>query len=154
MGCRKCSCRIPQRKLTSTEFRAATRHFEMEKEPDFFLSAAGEHRALSTSRACWVKGRLKNQVRDDHMLIEIEPTIIGQPYGLGDKDIVNLILSVKLQGFSLFPVNEWPCPVYVSRILDEAITKTLVFAGDQVEMIAWAVIFRNLDEANAHAKKF
>ncbi len=126
----------------------------MGKEPDFYLSAAGEHRALATPRACWVKGRLRNPARDDHMLVEIKPPIIGQPYGLGDKDITDLILSAKLQGYSLFPVSGWPCPVYVSLILDQTITETCVFTGGQVQMIAWAVIFRTLDETNAHVRKF
>jgi hypothetical protein len=126
----------------------------METEPDFFLSAAGENEGLASPRACWEKARLKDQVRDDHMLIEIEPPVIGQNYGLGGKDITNLILSARHEGDSLFPVGEWPCHVYIARILDDAITKTLTFTRGQVEIIAWGMIFRTLDEANAHAKKF
>ena len=126
----------------------------MKQEPEFFLSAAGENEGLASPRACWEQGRLKDQVRDDHMLIEIEPSLIGQNYGLGGKDITNLILSVRHEGFSLFPVKEWPCHVYVARILDDAITKTLTFGRDQVEIIAWGMIFRTFDEADAHAREF
>jgi hypothetical protein len=126
----------------------------MEAKPDFFLSAAGENEELASPRACWEKGRLKDQVRDDHMLIEIAPPLIGQRYGLGSKDIANLILSARHEGFSLFPIKEWPCHVYIARILDDAITKTLTFTRSQVEIIAWGMIFRTLDEANTHAKKF
>jgi hypothetical protein len=88
------------------------------------------------------------------MLIEIAPPLIGQRYGLGSKDIANLILSARHEGFSLFPIKEWPCHVYIARILDDAITKTLTFTRSQVEIIAWGMIFRTLDEANTHAKKF
>ena len=126
----------------------------METKPDFFLSAAGENEGLATPRACWEKARLKDPVRDDHMLVEIEPPVIGQNYGLGGEDISNLILSTRHEGFSLFPVKEWPCHVYIARILDDAITQTLTFTRDQVEIIAWGIIFRTFDEANAHAKKF
>ena len=123
----------------------------MEKEPDFFLSAAGENKGLASPHACWEKVRLQDPVRDDHMLIEIEPTLIGQNYGLAGKDITNLILSARYEGSSLFPVKEWPCHVYVASILDDAILKTLTFTRGQVEIIAWGMTFRTLGEANAHA---
>ena len=124
----------------------------METKPDFFLSAAGENEGLATPRACWEKARLKDPVRDDHMLVEIEPPVIGQNYGLGGEDISNLILSARHEGFSLFPVKEWPCHVYIARILDDTITKTLTLTRGQVEIIAWGMIFRTFDEANAHQK--
>lgn len=126
----------------------------MEAKPDFFLSAAGENEGLASPRACWKKARLKDPVRDDHMLVEIEPPLIGQGYGLGGQDITNLILSARHEGFSLFPVKEWPCHVYIARILDDTIARTLAFTRNQVEVIAWGMIFRTLDEANAHAEKF
>ena len=44
--------------------------------------------------------------------------------------------------------------VYVARILDDAIPKTLVITLGQVELIAWGTIFRTLDEAAAHAQLF
>jgi hypothetical protein len=126
----------------------------MTTKPDFFLSAAGENEDIASPRACWQKNRLKDSMRDDHLLVEIEPPVIGQKYGLGSEDITTLILSARYDGFSLFPVREWPCHVYVARILDAAVVRTLVFTRTQVEIIAWGMIFRTLDEANAHAKKF
>ena len=122
--------------------------------PDFFLSTAGENQELSSPRACWAKDRLRDQVRDDYLLIEIEPPLIGQMYGLGGQDITRLILSTRFEGESLFPFKEWPCHVYVARILDDVITKTLVFTLGQVELIAWGTVFRTLDEAAAHAQQF
>ena len=126
----------------------------MQAKPDFFLSAAGESEGLATPRACWKKARLKDQVRDDHMLIEIEPPVIGQKYGLGGKDISHLILSARYEGASLFPVREWPCHVYVTRIVDDVVIEALVFTRSQVEIIACGMIFRTLEEASAHAKQF
>jgi hypothetical protein len=125
----------------------------MKNKPDFFLSGAGEMTGdLSNPRACWTKGRLRDEVRDDHMLVEIEPPLIGQTYGLGGHDITNLIISSRHQGYSLFPIGEWPCHVYIARILDESITKTLVFTREQVEVIAWGMIFPTIEEAKAQAK--
>lgn len=119
----------------------------MLKKPDFFLSAAGEHAELSNPRACWVKSRLKDDVRDDYMLIEIEPPLIGQRYGLGGRDITHLIIATRHQGFTLFPITEWPSYVYIFRVLDETIIGETSFTPNQVEMIAWGMIYRMLDEA-------
>jgi len=126
----------------------------MKTKPDFFLCAGGEVTGdLVSTRACWTKGRLRDRIRDDHMLIEIEPPIIGQAYGLGGRDITKLVLSARYQGDTLFPVKQWPCHVYVARILDESIAKTLTFTSQQVEMVAWGMIFQTVEEANAQAEE-
>ena len=106
---------------------------------------------LSTPRACWTLGRLRDEVRDDYMLIEVEPAVIGQNYGLDSQDITSLVISTRHRGFSLFPITAWPSHVYITRILDQSITKTLVFTGSQVELIGWGMIFRTENEANANA---
>jgi hypothetical protein len=113
----------------------------MEKRPDFFLTARGEIVGdLAISRACWTKERLKDEVRDDHMLIEIDPPIIGQAYGLGGSDIKYLVISCRYTNSTLFPVDEWPCHVYISRILDQNVLDTLKFSKEQIEIIAWGMI--------------
>jgi hypothetical protein len=125
----------------------------MDEPPGFFLSSAGEYQPLSEPRGCWTRARLRDQARDDHMLIEIDPPLIGQGFGLGGKDITQLVISGRHQGDTLFPITAWPLSVYVARVLDENIVKTLSFTREQVELVAWAMIFRTLDEATAHAKK-
>jgi hypothetical protein len=116
--------------------------------PDFFMSAAGEVTGdLAVTRACWKRARLRSGIRDDHMLFEIDPPVIGQPYGLGGRDITNLIISARYKNSTLFPVNEWPCHVYIARILDQGIIKTLVFTKEQVEVIAWGEIFPSIERA-------
>jgi len=123
-------------------------------KPDLFLSTASESRELAIPRACWAKGRLRDQLRDDYLLIEIEPPLIGQKYGLGDQDITRLIISTRLEGESLFPLRERQYHVYVARILDDAIIKTRAFTPGQVELIAWGTIFPTLDQAAVHAQQF
>jgi hypothetical protein len=142
------------RKLQFRRFRELTRHFDMGYEADLFLTTAGENEKLAVPRACWVKGRLKDHVRDDYMLIRIDPPLVGQGFGFGDRDIFDLIISTRFEGASLFPITEWPSHVYVSRILDEEIVTTLVLRKDQVELVAWGMLFKTLDEANAQAKTF
>ena len=93
---------------------------------------------------------MRGAVRDDHMLIEVEPSVIGQAYGLGGQDIRRLVLSARYQGETLYPVREWPCHVYVARILDESIANALAFTKEQVEVIAWGMIFQTIEEARSH----
>lgn len=88
------------------------------------------------------------------MLVRVEPPVIGQNYGLGSEDISHLILTAKYEGVSLFPIKEWPCHVYVSRILSDSVISALKFTASQIEVIAWGIIFRNFDEAREHAKQF
>lgn len=115
-------------------------------DPDFALCMEGRDE-LSYPRACWRRKRLSDRIRDDYLLVDIAPSVMGQRYGLGDKDITHLILATRHQGVTLFPVTEWPAHVYVYRVLDEAILSREVFEPHQVEMITWGIIFRSLSEA-------
>lgn len=125
----------------------------MERSPDFFLTCAGEYKPLSEPRACWAKARLSDAIRDDYMLIEINPALIGQSFGLADTNVTQLIISARFEGYGLYPITRWPIPVYVSRVLDNAILATLFVTQNQVELIAWGTIFRTLEAAVANIQK-
>jgi hypothetical protein len=87
------------------------------------------------------------------MLVGIDPPLIGQQFGMGSLDICDLILSTRHQGYTLFPVTEWPSHVYVSRILDESILGTSYIDTEKVELIAWGLIFPTAEEAATYAKE-
>lgn len=117
------------------------------RPPDFYLTASGECELLSDLRACRVVRRLRTQYRDDCMLVEISPPLIGQTFGLGDKDITLLLLSPRHAGTTLFPISEWPFYVYVARLV-----KNQAPAGDSVdandlEVIAWARLYPDPNQA-------
>lgn len=121
--------------------------------PDFFMSAAGEVIGdLALTRACWSRGPLRGGARGDHMLVDIQPTVIGQTYGLGGQDISTLVLSSRFDGYTLFPFRKWPCPVHISRILDCGVIGRMAFTAEEVEVIAWGLIFPSADEAVAQWK--
>jgi hypothetical protein len=126
----------------------------MKQSPEFFLSAAGEYEPLAAPRACWQRARLRDEVRSDHMLIEIDPPLDGQRFGLGGTDVTSLIISSRHQGQTLYPISEWPSFVYVARILDDTAPRSDAFTRDQVELIAWGTLFRTLEEASEHAERF
>jgi len=62
---------------------------------EFFMSTAGEHEPLAAPRAGWQNARLRDNVRGDNMLIDIEPALSGQRFGLGATDITQLIISAR-----------------------------------------------------------
>jgi hypothetical protein len=121
--------------------------------PDFYLSTAGEYEPLAAPRACWNIARLRDGTRDDWMLVAVEPVLVGQRFGLGPSDISHLIIGTKLQGQSLFPISQWPVYVYVARVLEDSVLRTQVFEKQQVELIAWGMLFRTHDEALAVARR-
>jgi hypothetical protein len=67
----------------------------MDRSPDFFMSTAGEHQPLAAPRACWKIARLRDKVRDDYMLIAIEPVLDGQRFGLGATEIKQLVIYAR-----------------------------------------------------------
>jgi hypothetical protein len=81
--------------------------------------------------------------RDDFALVLIEPPLIGQPYGLGDRNFDRVLLATRHAGRALFPVTEWPALVYVIRVLDESILETKTFSSDQVQVIRWGVLHKD-----------
>ncbi len=83
------------------------------------------------------------------MLVDVAPPVVGQRFGLGGRDITDLVISARYRGSTLFPVSEWPCHVYIARIRDPLIATTLTFTDGQVELIGWGMIFRSVADANA-----
>jgi hypothetical protein len=119
----------------------------MQPTADFYLSTNREYEGLAAPRACYVKARLSDGHHDDHLLVRIDPPLIGQPFGLGSRDIDQLLVSPKWQEITLCPVVHWPAPVYVARILDESIAATKTIQRDQVEVIAWGLLFQTAENA-------
>lgn len=124
----------------------------MENQP-FYLTTAGESYDLADPRCCHAIDRLKDQKRDDYMLVEVNPPVSGQHYGLKGKDIDLLLLSTTTNGKTLFPITEWPAFVYVARILDESILLDQRFKEGQVELIARGFLYPTEEEAKAILRK-
>jgi hypothetical protein len=111
------------------------------KEPDFYL-VTGERSEPIVPTACWASERLRDFKRDDYMLVHISPEILGQKFGLGAKNIDRLILSTRLAGTSLYPIQQWPCHVYVMRIKNEEILTSRCLEAEDVEMISWGTLHK------------
>jgi hypothetical protein len=117
--------------------------------PDFYL-ASSEGYNLAEPRKCFRIKRLRGDARDDYLLIHIDPPIIGQQYGLGGKDISEVIVATRHKGDSLFPITNWPVFVHVARTLSEHSEEREVLHDGEFEEIAWAELYPT--EADARQK--
>lgn len=113
----------------------------------FVLSTAGEYFPLTAPHSCLEIDRMKDSVRDDYMLVRVEPAFRDDR--IGPLELDQLILSTRLRPYSLYPITEWPVHVYVTRVVDPAILKTLNFTKEQVELIGWGMLFQTLEAARA-----
>jgi hypothetical protein len=81
--------------------------------------------------------RLRYGKPDDLLLVEIDPPLIGQPYGLGARDLDQVVLATRHLGHSIFDTSDWPKYVHVARLLVELDGKDEVRHGE-LEVIGWA----------------
>jgi len=49
---------------------------------------------------------------------------------------------------------QWPVSVYVARVLDDDVFEAQEFERDQVELIAWGMLYRSRDEALVVESRF
>jgi hypothetical protein len=111
------------------------------RKPDFFL-ASGDGYNLEEPRKAYVIRRYPAAKRDDYLLVRIDPPYESHGY-VSEK----LVLAAKFEGTSLFPISYWPLPVYVLRPLVQAPDTFDTLDPDrEMELIAWAEIYRTMDE--------
>jgi hypothetical protein len=118
----------------------------MEQGPSFYLASAESIPTLAP-RECFIEERLAVEGRDDYLRVRIEPPIIGQPYGLEDKDIEDVVLATRWKGATLHPVGKWPMHVFVCRIIDEEIRGSGKASPGDLEVILIGDLCPTRDEA-------
>jgi hypothetical protein len=118
----------------------------------FHLTTAGEYELLSFPRECHVLRRLVDVHQNPYFLVRITPALIGQSFGLGGDDIHELLVGSRHRGYSIASI-EVSVEVYVARITNQAIRDAARFGNDDVELIAWGVVFARQQDAMAWASK-
>lgn len=93
--------------------------------------------------------RLDLGARDDALLLAIEPPLLGQPFGLGARDIDRVVVATRHAGVSLFPITQWPVAVYVLRLRIELPEDRRRLEVADAELFAWAELYPT--EASARA---
>jgi hypothetical protein len=87
--------------------------------PDVYL-ASSEGYEMEEPRQWWRIKRVATESGDDLLLMKINPPLVGQKFGLGDKDIDMVFVAPRHVGASLFPISEWPLFVHVARVSRQA----------------------------------
>jgi hypothetical protein len=108
-------------------------------KPDFYLSSS-EGYNLEALRACFKERRFIGSHPDGYMLCEIDPPILGQSYGLGAKDINQIVIASRHAGYSIFDIKEWPAYVHVARLSRDIARDQFVLEEEDIKSIGWAEI--------------
>jgi hypothetical protein len=116
---------------------------------DFYI-ASSEGYQMDSPRRCKAIKRLRGVDRDDYLLIAIDPPLNGQVFGLGGRDLDQVIIATRHRGDSLFPINAWPVFVHVARLLVPYEGQDAV-GNDEVESFAWAELYPTEEAARAKA---
>jgi hypothetical protein len=118
----------------------------MRQDPDFYLASADSRPALAP-RGCFLEERLAVHGRDDYLRVRIEPPIVGQPFGLQENDIDDVVLAARYAHTTLHPVSEWPMTVFVCRIVNDNIRHSGTASAKDVEVIVIGELYRSLSAA-------
>jgi len=117
--------------------------------PEEFFMTSSEIEFLRPVRRAKVIERRKYGSGKDWLLVEIDPSLIGQRFGLGGKDVTRLLITPRHKGDSLFPISSWPVYVHV------ALPPELSEPGEdaQPDSFGWAEIHPSRDKAEAESEK-
>ena len=115
-------------------------HYQV-KTPDFYLTS-NEGYDLETPRHCFKKKKLFGNNNGGFMLCDIHPPVLGQKYGLGNCDILQVVLASRHTNVSIFAITEWPAYVHVTRPLVNNLESKFNINASDLGLIAWAEIYQ------------
>lgn len=115
------------------------------QQPDFYL-ASTEDSALNLPIECFKRKKIAGVNPGGYLLCDVKPAIIGQRYGLGEKNIDQLIFVCRHSNSTLFPISEWPISVYVTRSLIQGIEQVNYVKESDVELMYWGCLYRNKND--------
>jgi hypothetical protein len=77
--------------------------------PTGFFMSSSEGYAMESPRRCRAIARLSGEARDDYLLTSIEPPLNGQTYGLGGRDLDQVIIATRHKDESLLSITRCRC---------------------------------------------
>ncbi|TVQ30907.1 MAG: hypothetical protein EA376_11635 [Phycisphaeraceae bacterium] len=119
--------------------------------PADFYMVSSEGYMMASPHRCEAIRRIKGEDRDDYLLAAIDPPLNGQVFGLGGRNIDQVVIATRHQSESLFPIERWPVYVHVARLLVPYEGQDII-RNDEVESIAWAELYATEDAARAKSE--
>jgi hypothetical protein len=111
-----------------------------------FVMASTEIESFAEPRTCRVVAELASESRDDLVLIEMDPPVIGQGFGLGGEDIRLAVVASRLEGRALSELeNCWPVPVYV-LLMAKPFEGQSELHDEELSLVAWAEVYPSMAE--------
>lgn len=110
--------------------------------PDFYL-VSSEGYGLSNPIECFKRKKLYGKHTDGYLLCDIKPALIGQAYDKGSENINQLVFAARHQGYSLFPISEWPSYVHVAIPLSNKLEINEYLNEDHIKLIAWGELYQH-----------
>jgi hypothetical protein len=104
-----------------------------------FLLLSTELRDPYEPRSCRVERRIRSELRDDMALVSIGIPLPRHIYGT-EEDLDWVILATRHQGYTLFPISEWPSYVYICQLKGNQKPVTDTIASDDLVILDWGEI--------------
>jgi hypothetical protein len=113
-----------------------------------YLSSLDSVRFASV-RECVLIRQLALDTGKQCALMSINPPVLGQEFNRVS-DIDRVLLVNRHEGATLFPINEFPCFVFICRPLIEGVDARETVTKSEIEIIGWGELYRSRGDAANH----
>lgn len=114
------------------------------EEVDFVMTSS-EGYGLEEPRDCVVLQWFDGDRPSKYVLVSIDPPLVGQRYGLGSRDVSEVVLASR-HVHSLYPMTKWPAYVHVSLPLADVRQKPGHLGKADLHLIGWGEIYRKRED--------
>ena len=119
-------------------------------EPTTYYLSSMESVSFAETRECQFIKVLSFDTGKQCVLAWVDPPVIGQPYGLGGKDLDLLLLASRHEGELLHPVSNFPCFVFICRPLVDSLAERDQIRKEDLAIIGRGEIYRTRHDADRH----
>lgn len=111
--------------------------------------ASMESRAFADIRGIDVERVLRFPSGKKCLLVKLTPPGPGADFGLPGL-LEAVVLSPRLEGYSIDPINEYPCYVHIAALRQELNLATDVISRDALIDLAWGEVYEDAEQAKRY----
>lgn len=100
-------------------------------------------------RECLLTRQLALDTGKQCALVSINPAVLGQEFNQVS-DVDQVLLVNRHEGATLFPINEFPCFVFICRLLVDGVDARETLTKSEIEVIGWGELYRSRGDAENH----
>jgi hypothetical protein len=91
--------------------------------------------------------------RTECLWLRIDPPLIGQAFGLRERDIDQVVVCARLPSVSMFPIRQWPMYVEIARFSVDAPEDGDQLQDHELTHIMYGELYRTEQEARVGLDK-